>query len=141
MRTQEITIPTSGEGFYDITDTIQKEIASYNAEESCREGILVLYIPHTSCALTINESYDPTAKEDMENFLKYLAPENLKFIRHTSEGPDDSPSHMKSILLQTSLTIPIDQGKLCLGTWQGIYLCEFRKDHKKRKVLMKLMRG
>lgn len=130
MKSQEITINTNGERFYNITDKIQDLI-------KIESGICVIFCPHTSCGLVINESFDPSAKEDMENFLKYLAPRNLKFITHTAEGPDDSPSHMKSILLQNTLNIPIENNQLLLGTWQGIYLCEFRDAPKKRKIIIK----
>lgn len=128
-----IQISTSGEGFYDITNELGAEIPQ-NAS-----GICVAFIQHTSCALTINENFDPSAKKDMETFLKHLAPRNLSFITHTAEGPDDSPSHMKSILLNQSLTIPVNQGKLCLGTWQGIYLAEFRDQPHQRRILIKLI--
>lgn len=126
---------THGEGFRDIT----KEVESFVSSSGLTSGILVIQNTHTSCALTINEAFDPAAQADMVNFLKYLAPENLSFITHTDEGPDDSPSHMKSILLQPSLTIIIEQGKMLLGQWQGIYLCEFRRAPKTRRLILKLL--
>lgn len=135
----ELTIPTKGEAFYEITEQIKGSLEKYRHENP--EGILFIYIQHTSCALAINESFDPTAKEDMENFMKHLAPENLNFIRHTAEGVDDSPSHMKSILMQTTLTIPVHKGRLMLGQWQGIYLCEFRRQPKTRKLILKYLAG
>jgi len=135
----EITVSTSGEEFYEITHQIEEQLNRFTQDYP--EGILYIFIPHTSCALTINESFDPTAKDDMKKFLRHLAPESLPFISHTSEGSDDSPSHMKSILLQTTLTIPVHQGKMMLGTWQGIYLCEFRKDSKRRKLILKYREG
>ena len=135
----EITISTSGEEFYEITHQIEQELIRMT--QSNPEGMLHIFIAHTSCALTINESFDPSAKEDMKNFLRHLAPQNLSFISHTSEGPDDSPSHMKSILLQNTLSIPVHQAKMMLGTWQGIYLCEFRMDSKHRKIILKYVEG
>lgn len=129
---------TKGEGFTDITFAIQEKLKKELLSKTDQNGLLNIFIKHTSCALTINEAYDPSAREDMENFLRHLAPENLKFIKHTDEGPDDSPSHMKSILTQTSLSIPVINGELQLGTWQGIYLCEFRNSPKERTVLLSL---
>ncbi|NRA47028.1 MAG: YjbQ family protein [Oligoflexales bacterium] len=103
---REIGFKTTGERFYNITEQVKKEAASHNS------GVLYLFIMHTSCALTINEAFDDSARTDMEAFLKHLAPENLHFIEHTAEGPDDSPSHMKSILLQQSLCLPVENGEL-----------------------------
>jgi len=96
-----------------------------------------LFIPHTSASLIINESYDPSARQDMENFLERLVPEGESWYRHTMEGRDDSPSHMRSILTQTSLSIPVDEGALSLGTWQGVYLFEHRVRSYRRNVLIR----
>ncbi len=134
----DIMISTRGESFVDITDLVKRKLESTTANKS---GILVLYIVHTSCALTINEAFDSSAKEDMQNFLKHLAPRNLSFITHDAEGADDSPSHMKSLLLNQNLVIPIEKGSLVMGTWQGIYLCEFRDRAHERKVLIKFIEG
>ena len=129
---------TQGERFYEITKEVQSFLKT-NILSNSDSGILHLFLQHTSCALTISEAYDPSAKVDLENFLKHLAPRNLSFIKHTMEGPDDSPSHMKSILLQHSLSIIVEKGELYLGTWQGIYLCEFRDSPKKRNIILKFM--
>lgn len=128
-----LTIKTYGERFYSITSEVKEQLDKINIQS----GTLLLFTPHTSCALCINESYDPSACEDMENFLKHLAPRNLHFIKHCDEGADDSPSHMKSILLQPSITFIIEKGKLLLGQWQGIFLCEFRDSPKERTVYLK----
>jgi len=128
---------TTGEKFYEITDLVKSELTKQNPNSS--DGILSLFITHTSCGLTINESYDPSAKRDMENFLKHCAPRNLSFIEHTAEGPDDSPSHMKTMLVNQNMSFIVDKGELVLGTWQGIYLCEFRDDPKQRKILVKFV--
>jgi len=133
MRTQFLEIKTQGEGFVDITSLVKKHC------RAVRSGFLILQNTHTSCGLTINEAFDPSAREDMENFLKHLAPENLAFIKHTDEGSDDSPSHMKAILVQPSLTIIIEDGQLALGQWQGIYLCEFRRAPKTRRLILKII--
>jgi secondary thiamine-phosphate synthase enzyme len=132
---REIIINTHGEGFYSLTTSIKNLVKK---EWPNTSGVLTLFNTHTSCGLTINEAYAPEASKDLEAFLKHLAPRNLSFIKHKDEGPDDSPSHMKSLLVQTSLQLLVDQGNLILGQWQGIYLCEFRDDPKTRKILMSL---
>lgn len=132
-----LSINTTGEGFYNITQELERALGDLPSQN----GALHVFCLHTSCALAINESYDPDAKEDMENFLKHLAPHNLRFIKHTAEGPDDSPSHMKSILMQTSLLIPIENGKFQMGTWQGIYLTEFRTAPHTRKLRLQVLKG
>jgi len=92
-----------------------------------------LYIPHASASLAISEGYDPSSRLDVENFFERLVPENQPWFEHTIEGPDDSPSHIRSTLTQTSLSIPIDDGCLTLGIWQGIYLFEHRAHHAEQK--------
>ena len=133
----EIIIRTNNEGMVEFTLQIKEWIGNNLTTSSC--GILHLFLMHTSAALTISESYDPSAKEDIEQFLKYLSPRNLGFIKHTTEGPDDSPSHMKSILLNPSLNLIINQGELVLGTWQGLYLAEFRDGHRERKMAIQFL--
>lgn len=128
----EIKYPTNGERFYSITSEVQTALDELAFQ--AKDGVLTLFCPHTSCALCLNENYDSSAKLDMENFLKHLAPRQLNFITHTAEGPDDAPSHMKSILLQSSLQIIVRKGKLMLGTWQGIFLAEFRDADHTRKL-------
>ena len=138
MNLHTFSFKTSGEKFYDITTSLnsffQKEIIPQFKVSS---GILHLFLQHTSCALTISEAYDPSAKKDLESFMKHLAPRKLNFITHTLEGPDDSPSHMKSILLQNSLSLPIEKSEMFLGRWQGVYLAEFRDQPKQREILLK----
>lgn len=129
---QEIQIATHGERFYSITENVQKTFPKLNPDN--KDGVLTIFCPHTSCGLCLNENFDSSAREDMENFLKSLAPRNLDFIQHTAEGPDDSPSHMKSILMQSSIQLIVFQKKLMLGTWQGLYLCEFRDAPQTRKL-------
>ncbi|MBH48977.1 MAG: hypothetical protein CME71_12485 [Halobacteriovorax sp.] len=134
MSPQILEIETQKEGMIDITSRLNQVVAS------TQSGLLIVQNSHTSCGLTINEAFDPSAKEDMENFLRHLAPENLKFIKHTDEGPDDSPSHMKSLLVQPTLSIIIEDGKLMLGKWQGVYLCEFRRSPKLRRLFLKILK-
>ncbi len=132
-------VNTSGERFYDITSQIKDALIELNPNQE--DGILVCQIQHTSAALCVNEAFDPSAKADMENFLKHLAPRKLNFITHTAEGPDDSPSHMKSILMQSSLTFIIEDGEIDIGRWSGIYLCEFRDAPNRRKIKLKFLKG
>lgn len=138
MESTTLCVSTPGDGLHDITSQVANLLTEILPSES-QNGLLHLFLQHTSCALTINEAYDPLAAKDMENFLKHLAPENLSFIKHTDEGPDDSPSHMKALLTGHSLTIPVIKGEMQLGQWQGIYLCEFRKDPKQRKLLLSFL--
>jgi len=98
-----------------------------------------LYLQHTSASMLISENYDPTAKTDLENFMKKLVPEGETWYRHTLEGPDDTTSHIRAMLTQTSMTIPIDDGRLSLGTWQGVYLFEHRARPQSRTVLIRCL--
>lgn len=137
MALKRLVISTNGEKFYDIT----KDVRDIVKDQKINEGMIHLFCMHTSCGLTINESFDPSAREDLEQYLKYIAPRNLDFIKHDSEGPDDSPSHMKTMLTAQQLAIPLEEGELTIGTWQGIYLCEFRDSPKKRTVMIKIIEG
>ena len=94
---------------------------------------------HTSASLVISESYDPSAKRDMEEFMERLVPENQSWFQHTMEGSDDSPSHMRAMLTSTSLSIPVDHGKLSIGTWQGLYVFEHRSRSHNRKVMVRCL--
>ena len=130
-----IEVRTSGKGLYPFTDEIQARIRQWKIAE----GMCFLYIQHTSASLIVSESYDPTARIDLEAYMERLAPENQAWYRHTLEGSDDSPSHMRAMLTDTSLSIPIDDGALSLGTWQGVYIFEHRTRGHRRKVLMRCM--
>ena len=133
---EEIMIQTRGKGLYPISSEIGQALRNWQV----REGLLHLFIPHTSASLVINESYDPSARQDLEAFLERLAPEGEDWHRHTLEGRDDSPSHMRSILTSTSLSIPIDGGELSLGTWQGVYLAEHRAQPHRRRILLRCLK-
>lgn len=98
-------------------------------------GIFHLFIQHTSAAITINENADPDVRTDFESIFNHIVPENLPFLKHTIEGPDDMPAHIKAAMIGNSLSIPITNGKLNLGTWQGIYLCEFRNQASGRRLV------
>jgi secondary thiamine-phosphate synthase enzyme len=130
-----LEISTGGKGLYSFTDSVEARIRDWDIQE----GMCYLYVQHTSASLVISESYDPSAKMDLEVFMEKLAPENQPWHRHTLEGGDDSPSHMRAMLTQPSLTIPIDAGRLSLGTWQGIYLFEHRSRGHHRKVLIRCL--
>ena len=138
MRSWKLPIQTGGERFYEITSAVRSSLKEH---QEAKDGVLILFNPHTSCGLTIQEAYDSSAARDMEKFLQHLCPRNLAFIEHTAEGPDDSPSHMKSILLQNSLQLIVEDGEIQLGTWQGIYLCEFRDASKTRTMHLKFIEG
>lgn len=131
----ELEIQTRGKGLYPFTDLVSRKIQQWGV----KEGMCYLFIQHTSASLLISESYDPTARMDMETYLEKLAPENQAWYRHTLEGPDDSSSHIRAMLTPVSLTIPIDEGQLSLGTWQGIYLFEHRAHLQRRKVLLRCL--
>lgn len=103
-----------------------------------REGLLNIFVKHTSCALSINENADPDVRSDMSRILDHLVPENEPYYNHTFEGSDDMPAHAKSSLVGCSLTIPVTDGHLNLGTWQGIYLCEFRDHGGPRAIVLTL---
>ena len=111
-------------------------VAAVVAASGVRSGICNLFIRHTSASLTIQENADPSARRDLEAFLDRLVPENLPYFTHTAEGPDDMPSHIKAILTSTSLTIPVLEGRLALGTWQGIYLWEHRNEGGPRQIVV-----
>ncbi len=115
-------LSTSKEGLIDITAEVTEAIM----ESGVNEGICIVYCPHTTAAITINENADPDVRVDMETIFDRLVPENCPDYEHTLEGADDMPAHAKSTLSGVSLTIPVTDGRLNLGTWQGIYLCEYR---------------
>ena len=127
-----ITLSPRSRGFHIITRDVINQIP---AIEKIKTGILHLFIKHTSASLTINEDADPTVRTDFESHFNMLVPENKSYYQHTFEGPDDMPAHLKASLLDSSVSIPITDGKLNLGTWQGIYLCEHRDRGSARKLV------
>ena len=131
MSTQaQIKLPEFSRGFHIITSIIEDNI------ELSEAGILHVFIKHTSAGLTINENADPTVRDDFENSFNHLVKENEPFYRHTFEGSDDMPAHIKSSLVGSSVSVPITNGRLNLGTWQGIYLCEFRNHGGRRNLVL-----
>ena len=118
-------------GLHLVTDRILHELP-----ELPGQGLMHVFIKHTSAGLTLNENADPTARRDLQNILDHLVPENEPTYSHTLEGSDDMPSHAKSTLVGSSVTVPITGGRLNLGTWQGIYLCEFRNRGGRRRLVV-----
>lgn len=130
-----ITLSARPRGFHLITSEIVRqlpELADY------RVGLLHIFIRHTSASLTINENADPTVRQDFEQVFSRLVPENEPFYRHNDEGPDDLPAHIKSSLLGPSVSTPVTDGRLALGTWQGVYLCEHRNHGGSRTIVVTL---
>jgi secondary thiamine-phosphate synthase enzyme len=132
----EIKVHAARRGLQDITAAVAAELE----KSGTRAGMVFLFLRHTSASLCISENYDPTARRDLEAFLERMAPDGQDWHRHTIEGDDDSPSHMRSILTGVDLSIPVDGGKMLLGTWQGIYLCEHRKHPENRTVLIRVLK-
>jgi len=126
----EFSLPAFPRGYHLIDDLIDAKLPPLPPK-----GVLTLFIKHTSAGLTINENADPDVRTDFENIFNQVIPENLPFLVHTIEGPDDMPAHIKASLVGSSVTIPITNGRLNLGTWQGIYLCEFRNRGGARKLV------
>jgi len=129
---KKISLTPRSRGFHIITDNILENIPEL---KDFKAGIFQLFIKHTSASLTINENADPTVRIDFESHFNILAPENKDYYKHTCEGPDDMPAHLKSSILGSSVSIPITDGKLNLGVWQGIYLCEHRDHGTVRKLI------
>ena len=130
----ELSIQTHRQGLHEITD----QVARIVHESGVTDGLCTVFIRHTSASLTIQENADPSARRDLEAWLNRLVPEDDPLYTHTSEGPDDMPSHVKAILTQTSLAIPVTRGRLALGAWQGIYLWEHRRGQHRRTLLVHL---
>lgn len=132
---KKITLSAKERGYHIITDEVLSEIPEI---QQIKTGIAHIFIQHTSASLTINENADPSVRRDFKTHFKRMVPENMSLYEHTLEGPDDMTSHIKSSLLGHSISIPITNGKLNLGTWQGIYLCEHRNNGGRRKLIVTL---
>ena len=129
---KQLVVSTRGQGLHEVTG----EIAALVRQAKVADGLCTLFIRHTSASLVVQENADPTAKQDLERWLNRLVPEGDPFYRHDAEGPDDMPAHIKAALTATSLAVPIMQGKLALGTWQGIYLWEHRRRGGEREIVV-----
>lgn len=133
-----ITVETTGPGLVDFTRAADSFVRDVGADE----GLLTVFVRHTSCSLVIQENADPDVRRDLDEFFRRLVPPandpSMRWLRHTTEGPDDMPAHIKAALTQTSIGIPVSGGRLALGTWQGIYLFEHRDRPHARQVVLHL---
>lgn len=138
MTQKTIICPTNGPGLYEITD----EIEAFVAATGTGTGLLTVFVRHTSCSLLIQENADPDVRRDLDAFFRRLVPPadapSMRWIVHTTEGPDDMPAHIKAALTQTSIGIPVADGRMLLGTWQGIYLFEHRQRPHRREIVLHL---
>ena len=132
--THTLTSETNGPGLYEITNGV----VDWCQQQAIQEGLLTLFIRHTSASLTIQENADPDVCHDLQNFFDRIAPQHGPY-RHTAEGPDDMPAHIKTALTQVQLTIPLQNGRPVLGTWQGIYIFEHRHHRHRRQVAVHLL--
>jgi secondary thiamine-phosphate synthase enzyme len=134
VQTADLVVKTNGKGTYEITDEIQSKID----QSGVRNGMVTAFVQHTSCSLIAMENAAPAARRDLERFFDKLVPENQEF-EHNDEGADDMPSHIRMALTRTSETVPIADGKMQLGTWQGIFLFEHRRDPHRRKISLTII--
>ncbi|WP_066832710.1 secondary thiamine-phosphate synthase enzyme YjbQ [Rufibacter ruber] len=130
-----LRLPAVKRGFHLITDLLEAQLPEL---EEIQIGLAHIFIQHTSASLSINENADPTVRHDFEQHFNRMVPENAPYYRHTLEGPDDMPAHLKASMLGASVTVPITNGSFNLGTWQGVYLCEHRDHGGKRTVVVTL---
>lgn len=128
-------LQTRGKGTYEITDAVERIVR----ESGIRTGTVTVFVQHTSCSLVIYENADPSARRDLHEFFERLVPENTPWFVHTSEGPDDMPSHLRMVLTRTSEVIPVVEGRMALGTWQGIFLFEHRRAPHTRGVVVSVV--
>src|SRR5712671_6150345 len=135
IKTEQFTVRTTGKGTYEITDKIEALLC----ESKIKNGVVTVFAQHTSCSLIVMENADPTARRDLEEFFNRLVPENADYFEHDTEGADDMPSHIRMVLTRTSETIPITNGKMQLGTWQGIFLFEHRHAAHRRKITVTIL--
>lgn len=133
---KEIMLPSFPRGFHLITKYIERELPEIHA---IKAGILQVFIKHTSAGLTLNENADPDVRGDFERHFNVMVPENAPYYEHTMEGSDDMPAHIKSSLVGSTVSVPVSSGRLNVGIWQGIYLCEFRNHGGARKLVLTLM--
>jgi secondary thiamine-phosphate synthase enzyme len=131
----DLTVATKGKGLYDIS----RDVRRWVAQQQIKSGVLTVFLQHTSASLTIQENADPDVLRDMAEFFERLAPENTRWFRHTTEGPDDMPAHIRTTLTSASLSIPVREAAPALGTWQAIYVFEHRAIPHRRHVLLHLL--
>ncbi len=132
---KNFTVATAGKGTYEITDQIEALVR----ESKIETGIVTIFAQHTSCSLIVMENADPTARRDLEEYFDRLVPENADYFEHDAEGADDMPSHIRMVLTRSSETIPVVDGRMKLGTWQGIFLFEHRRASHRRKIAVTII--
>lgn len=130
-----LSVGTAGQGLYEVTS----EVSAFVAKAGMETGLLILFCRHTSASLTIQENADPDVARDFCEWFARIVPEEASWMRHTAEGPDDMPAHIKSALTGVSLSIPVSGGRMALGTWQGIHLIEHRKTPHRRQIVLHLV--
>jgi secondary thiamine-phosphate synthase enzyme len=131
----QLEVRTHGKGLYEITDEVQSKIDSSGVQT----GTVTVFVQHTSCSVVIMENADPTARRDLEEFFDRLVPEHADYFTHDAEGGDDMPSHIRMVLTRSSETVPILDGKMQLGTWQGIFVFEHRRAAHRRNILITMV--
>lgn len=134
-RTESFSVPTSGRGTYEITG----QIASIVGRTGIKTGVVTVFVAHTSASLVLFENADPTARTDLDAFMAKLVPDGASYFIHDTEGPDDMPAHIRMALTRTSENIPLSNGRLCLGTWQGVFLFEHRNAPHRRSVVVSVV--
>jgi len=132
IRQEELSVSTSGRGTYDLSNDIQQAVAT----SGIGTGICHVFVQHTSASLMLCENADPAVRQDLETFMQRHAPDGDPMFTHTDEGPDDMPAHVRSVLTQSDLNLPISEGQCALGVWQGVYLWEHRLAPHRRKVIL-----
>ena len=130
-----ITVGTRGQGLYEVTEPLRRFVS----QSGLSTGLVTVYVRHTSCSLLIQENADPDGQTDLRGFCRRLVPEGMDWLVHTTEGPDDMPAHIKAALTQTSIGIPVSNGRPVLGTWQGLYLFEHRRQPHQRQVVLHII--
>lgn len=135
IQSTTLTVPTRGKGLYPFTN----QVHDWLSRQRVANGLLTAFIQHTSCSLVIQENADPDVTLDMRDFFERLVPEDDESFRHTTEGPDDMTSHIRSALTHTSVSIPVISGRMALGTWQGLYVFEHRARPHQRRVVVQIM--
>jgi len=135
VHSASFTVPTHGKGTYEITG----QVAAALAQGGVGSGTVTVFVRHTSCSLIIMENADPAARRDLEEFFERLVPEDTPYFEHTAEGGDDSTSHIRSVLTRSSEVIPLVDGRMQLGTWQGIFLFEHRRTPHRRQIVLSIV--
>ncbi|RKH33018.1 secondary thiamine-phosphate synthase enzyme YjbQ [Corallococcus sicarius] len=134
---KELTVPTRGRGLVDITDEVQRAVKG----TGIRDGLCTLFLHHTSASLLISENADPVVQRDLEAFFSRLVKDGDPLFQHDAEGPDDMPAHVRTVLTQVSLSVPVKDGQADLGTWQGVYVWEHRTSPHRRRVTVSVLGG